>query len=218
MKSITSYLCITLLAASAFAQSDVGQSNTTTYMQPSDTKTRGIVVGLVYSNLTDVQGKSSTTEARNGITTYDTQDTRNGTHVGIYGLNFGYKNNYAWKYLGFNASGTVFKGVNVSEIPSKITIYKAQGDVVYPFTDILSLSGGLNLSYFDGLNSNELKYEAGPGGEVGLQADVRGVGILVGYQALGLRIKGEYKGTNYSYSSTGEILVSGFITQVSYTF
>lgn len=218
MKSITSYLCITLLAASAFAQSDVGQSTAITHMQPVDSKTRGVVVGLVYSNLTDLQVKWSSTSTSNGIATTASDESKDGTHIGLYGLNLGYKNNYAWKYLGFNASGTIFKGLNGSETPSKLTIYKAQGDVVFPLTDNLSLSGGLNLSYFDGLNLDYTKYEAGLGGEIGIQGDMKGVGILVGYQTLGVKIKSESKSATYSSSMTGDVLASGFITQISYTF
>ena len=106
----------------------------------------------------------------------------------------------------------------VAEASSDMTIYKIQSNVVYPFTDIFSVAGGFNLGYLTVPNTSEVKTEPALGGQIGLQADIKSIGFLLGYQALGARGKSDGTFGGQSSQYTSDILLSGMITQISYTF
>lgn len=219
MKLSTITLCMVLAASTVQAQSDLGESKMKTATQSSETKTKGIVVGLVYSNLTKVDARSTyDKQLGNGATTSVTDSMSDDTHAGLAGLNVGYKNYYAWGPLGFDASATVFKGINKSETPADTTIYKIQSNVVYPFTNNLSIAGGLNISYIDFKPGMDVKIEPGVGGQIGLQADFKNIGVMLGYQAIGARYKYDMTTNFRTSTATIDYLISGMVSQVSYTF
>ena len=73
-------LFLSLVSATSIAQIGSGVSVTKAPVE-SITKSKGVTVGLVYSNLSDVTYKSKGTQTLKGSTT-DTDDTStSGTHV-----------------------------------------------------------------------------------------------------------------------------------------
>jgi hypothetical protein len=183
---------------------------------------KGLVVGLVYSNLSDSKSTSEFKSTYNGVKLSDREETfTSGIHAGLMGLHLGYKDIYASGTWGINAGLQVLRGLNGSETPSKLNIYKVLGDVVLPLTDHLALSAGLNVSYFDGYADNDFKVYPGLGAQVGAEVRMNQVALLVGAQLLSIRA--DYTATDYDggvYKAEGKTnsLYSGVITQLSYTF
>jgi hypothetical protein len=131
----------------------------------------------------------------------------------LVGLNVGYKDKYQFGAIGLDASGTIFKGINKNESDyAKLTIYKVQAAAILPVNDVFSINGGLNVSYFSNSGDDQVKYEPAAGIDLGIQVDVKNVGIMVGTQFLGLNMKR----TDVDAKLTG--YYDGFFTQVSYMF
>ena len=134
----------------------------------------------------------------------------------------GYKNNFAFTSFGFNSSGAILKGLNSSETDAIKAIYKIQGNVVYPINNTFSLSIGPNMTYFDVKNdsspNSHINYWPWFGGQAAVQADVGPVGISLGYQNVGLKADTNFSGSTFSQKTEETVSLSGFVTQVSYTF
>lgn len=216
---ILAFACLTLLfTGSTFAQTSV--TNTSGIKTPGS---KGFVAGLVYSNLSDSKTTADFSHYRNGVKVRDTSETStSGQHIGLMGLHLGYKNIYASGTWGINAGIEVLRGLNGSETPSKVTLYKVLSNAVLPLTDYLALSGGLNVSYFGGLSDGDVTVNPGLGAQVGVEVRMKQVSILVGTQLLSMNQKwsNSYSdmGTNFKSEGDANFLLSGVITQLSYTF
>lgn len=214
MKSTLLSALVITFSMAAFAQNSTTSGKSNAYQS----KHKGIKAAVVYSNLTDVSGKSTVDGTYGNSSGNEYHFTRtdtyhNGTHLGLAGINVGYKDDYAFGSLGYEASGSILKSINKSESEDSITVYKVQGDLVLPLSDMFSLLGGLNVSYFSFSNNAGVKVTPAAGLDIGVQGQFGDVGVMLGSQTLGMNAESK---ENSSYKS--EALVSGFITQVSYTF
>ena len=220
MKSVSTLCIVTLMALTSFAQNNASQTNAR-LARESTTKSKGMTVGFIYSNLSESKFKATTKiVSSSGDTETISIDSNGGTSAGLYGLDVGYKNNYAWGPLGFNTALAVLKGLNKSELPASLTFIKLQGNVVYPIQDIWSISSGMNITDITGQDPSltHLKYQPWIGGQFGVQADIGPVGILLGYQTIGVKVTGNGKESGATFDVDGEGYTSGIISQVSYTF
>lgn len=222
LKVILAIACFTSL--NAMAQYKEGSSQARMKTSSKD-GSKGVVVGLVYTNLTDSSNKYSATTSINGAKTETSDTNKYGIHAGFYGLNLGYKNLYVGgSSMGFNAAAQILKPLNASEVPQKVTLYKILGDFVFSASDMVSLSAGLNVSYFDKLGEDleGSTIEPGVGGQLGVEIRLNQVSVLIGTQAVGLTQKYIYRdssgGATVVSDQKNELFLSGFITQLSYTF
>jgi len=216
---VIAFACAILLSTvSAFAQSSVTNASGT-----QSRGSKGFVAGLVYSNLSDSKGEFESKGYRNGVKVRDFSETNHqGEHIGLTGLHLGYKNIYASGTWGINAGVQFLRGLNGSEMPSKVNVYKILGDAVLPLNDHLALSAGLNASYFDGLSEKDNKIFPGVGAQAGAEIRFNEISFLVGAQVLSLTQEWSYSyndmGDSFKDEGKATWLVSGVITQLSYTF
>jgi hypothetical protein len=219
--SLAVIVAINLISIGVFAQS----SRTRTHDDVTS-NARGFTMGLVYSNLTDSKSKDESNLYINGVRVDGDSDTQTyGVHAGLYGVNLGFKDLYAFGAWGWDGGLQVLKGLNGSETPQKLVIYKVYGDVAWPMSDVFSLVGGLNISYFDQLHSDvgAVKVEPGLGAQVGIETRVRSLSVLLGAQVLSQTVKNELSGTTetgvpFKQDGQSESTISGFIAQIGYTF
>jgi hypothetical protein len=205
-------------ASSAFAQSSVTNASGT-----QSRGSKGFVAGLVYSNLSDGKGEFEAKGYRNNVKVIDFSETKHeGIHIGLTGLHLGYKDIYASGTWGINAGIQILRGLNGSEMPSKVNLYKILGDAVLPLNDHLNLSAGLNASYFDGLSGEGVKIFPGLGAQAGAEIRFNEFSLLVGAQLLSMTQEwsNSYNdnGDNFRDEGKATWLTSGVITQLSYTF
>lgn len=216
---IFAFACLTLTSAgSAFAQ--VSKTNISALKTAGS---KGFVTGLVYSNISDSKMTTEYQTYWNGAKSQDSNETNySGVHLGLMGLHLGYKDIYAFGTWGVSTGVQWLRGLNGSESPSKLNIYKVLGDVVLPVSDHLALSAGLNASYFDGLNENSVTVQPGLGAQIGAEIRFNEVGFLLGAQLLSLNSKfsdsDSYGGNTFKSEGKMSALFSGVITQLSYTF
>lgn len=216
---VLTFTCLTLLSAgSAFAQSSVTNAS-----GAQSRGSKGFVTGLVYSNLSDSKNVIEAKGYRNGVKVRDFSETiHEGQHIGLAGLHLGYKNIYASGTWGISAGIQFLRGINGSEMPSKVNLYKILGDVVLPLNDYFVLSAGLNASYFDGLSDNDVTIAPGLGAQAGVEVRFNEFGLLIGAQVISMKQKwsDSYNdmGDSFKNEGTADWTISGVITQLSYTF
>ncbi len=215
-------LSVLFFSSLAFGQG-LETSSKTRSVSDRQMGSKGFVAGLVYSNLTDINLKTSITSYRDGVKIKDDSDSsKSGTHIGLMGLNLGYKSLYSFGSFGFDGGLQILRGINGSEFPSNINIFKAYGDLILPVNDRAALSIGLNLSHFDGLAEGDTKTELSAGAQAGVEFRIEKATLMLGYQMLGIteKFSSSYASNGSTFKSDGrfEGLISGFITQVSYTF
>jgi hypothetical protein len=213
-KSIITLLATYLFAQLSFAQ---GIENTTTANTSEITteKTKGIEVGLIYSNLTDVNAKIEGTVYSNFGTAYKVEsESKGGTQLGIMGLNVNYKDRYAQELLGFYFGGAFMKRMNSSESAEDLNFYKGQVGLMITPLDYLSINGDINMSYISFKNTDNVEYLPAAGVDLMVEMFAKNTSLQLGFQALGLN--GKSKNSKDDLKITG--FVSGVVAQVSYMF
>jgi hypothetical protein len=209
MKSILLSFVVTILSVTAFAQGR--ESVSTTQVGSQDVqRTKGVHAGIVYSNITDA---SLTASVSNDIGKFE-DTSKGGVQLGLMGLNVGYKDKYHFGNVGLDASATILKAINKNEADSKLTVYKIQAGGILPIGDKFSINGGLNVSYFGGIDSPGVKFEPAAGLDLSVQMDINNFGIMIGTQYLGYNAKAQGGGSDLKVTG----YVDGVITQVSYMF
>lgn len=213
-KLFSTILAVSILSQITFAQ---GQSNTTTSELPKvqESKSKGIEVGLVYSNLTDVNLKVDYKTNFYGTQIQTSDTSKGGTHLGIMGLNVNYKDKHVAGMFGYYFGASLMKSINKSEVgDSDLFVYKTQGGVSLSPTQYLTFSTDLNISYLD-FKSTTSDVKVNPAAGLDILADFstqNNMSFQVGYQVLGYSAESKSQDTKI----TG--FVSGIITQVSYLF
>lgn len=214
-KTIKALLASCLFAQISFAQ---GIENTTMANTAEITteKTKGIEVGLIYSNLTDVNMKIEGTFYSNTGDSYKfDSDSKGGTHLGIMGLNVNYKDRYAQEMLGFYFGGSFMKRMHSSESENEVNLYKGQVGLMITPVEHFSINGDLNLSYLDiKSDTSGFKYLPAIGADLMVEMFAKNTSLQVGFQALGLN--GTQKDSTTDLKVTG--FISGVVAQVSYMF
>lgn len=222
MKSVTIVLLSSFIASGFAFASTEGQSETQITQVSRNKANKGVLVGLTYTNFNDSKTKSeeeSTSTDSYGFqyTHYNYDSNYGGTHAGFFGLTAGYRNAYAFGPLGFESTATIYKRMNKSEIPFDMTIYKAQMDALWAMTDLVNLSGGLNLSYID-TKIDRFTSEPGFGIEAGVQFNLSQISFIVGYQNITWKGKLTDNASYGSYSQKMEASIGGFLAQIAYIF
>ncbi len=217
MNKVSLGLLAILISTAASAQNPTG---TTTYSndQAPIEKPAGVKLGLAYSNLSDIYTKANDRTHR-GMPAGTSKAEYSGS-MSMLGISLGYKDNYAFGTFGYDTSGTVYKSLNSASADSKMTIVKAQGDIVYPIAKNLSAVGGLNIAYAAGFDTGEYTTQPGTGLQIGAQYEKQGISLLVAFQTLGFNINGDaINPANGVKVETNEtIQANGVVTAVSYTF
>lgn len=222
MKSIAIILLSSLITGSFAFASTEGQSETQITQVSRNKANKGVLVGLTYTNFNDAKTKwdaESTYTDGYGFqqTMYDSDSTYGGTHAGFIGLTAGYRNAYAFGPLGFESTATIFKKMNKSEVSTDMTIYKAQMDALWAMTDLVNLSGGLNLSYVDA-KMDRVTSEPGLGAEAGVQFNLSQISFMVGYQSITWKGKQTDNTSDRSFTAKTETSIGGFLAQIAYIF
>ena len=142
MKNIfTAMLAIGLFAQTSFAQDLTNRTNKK--LEPLDVeKTSGIEVGMIYSNLTDVNIKFEGSYTYSRKTTNFNETAKGGTHVGALGINVNYKNKTALNSFGYYYGAAILQSINTSEASNAINFYKTQGGMSYSPISHFSLYKG----------------------------------------------------------------------------
>ncbi len=214
-KIILTFLAMALTSQMTMAQDQI---STTTESLPEikTQKTKGLEVGLVYSNLTDMNMKIEGSVNINGQSYNFDQTSKGGTHLGIMGLNINYKDKYVRDQFGFYFGGAYMKPINKSESDLKTDIFKGQVGLSYSPMDSFSLKGDINVSYISLKDNNSsIEYLPAAGIDLITELSIKDINLQIGYQVLGLNGQSK-KSSGDDLKITGA--VSGIMAQVSYLF
>jgi hypothetical protein len=216
------YLLVSLLVlVSSIVNAQQPGGVSTVKNEPSPIqKSRGVKIGLNFSNLSDIYLKAQNTIRKSSPKLNATADGRTGESMQVLGLSLGHKDNYYFGDYGYDTSATIYKALNTKSADAKLTIIKSEGDLVYPYTNAISFLAGLNISYAAGFETSDYGTRPSAGFQLGMQYETNGIGILLAYQSLGFNINGSYTNPSSGFrAETDEtIMTSGLTTQLSYTF
>lgn len=194
----------------AFAQESTS-SDKMPYM-----KTNQIFVSAEYMNLTDLSARAESTSSRGT----DSYNFKSGTSLGTAGVSVGYQI-LPETGVGARMGLRIMQSFIKSEAPEKVTFYIPEVNITYSFSELFSIYGGGNLSFWRG---NEFYNKSQTG--LGLQAGINfrfnsSLNLTLGSTTISSVFKDEY--TSY-YNGSGTtktqvtIYASGFHTGLAYTF
>jgi len=200
----------TLVASSAFAQ----DNNTTSQMKrPQDSSQKGIFVGAEYINITDMNIEI-TAKSKNGFGS-NSDKSSGGGHLGMAGVRLGYSQTPTVG-AGFNAGLTVLTGINKSEYgDDNVTAYLPQGNFTFGFNKMLMAYIGPNIAILRSSSSFNDIYKPDIGGQIGLGLRLsKNLSLAAGSTLIRQKIEID----DSDVSATGELQLSGFTSNLTYTF
>lgn len=211
------------LAPSTFAQSEPNESYSTTHLsgKQESFKKSGMYLGLDYVNFTDstLKYKISSKNKYNG-STFDKEDSSyDHTHVGFYGLKFGY-NHIAYTGFGFQAGAIIIKSLNKSETDKEnFTILAPQMNLIYLFTPQFIGYAGLNVSYFADKPKGWDSFKPYLGTQFGFNYRInQAMRLDVGYLLISQTAKEDEDKQFYTGTNEYTLYLGGFNSALVYTF
>lgn len=218
---------VSVLSMNVFAQESVNQSvNKEDLGSYSDSRTSGVSLNLLYSNLSDSSSRVINTANVGNQAMTSNENLTDTAGVSFYGLGIALEKPLQAQ-ISWNVGLGIYRGPFSTVVGStNINIYKPEANLLYAVNPMLQIYGGLNTAYLDlssvdipggSTFSEAMKF----GGQAGLEMKLHSFVFAAGYQFLrGSTVtKSSNAGAAGGFlSSTNDYQVGGFTTQIGYIF
>lgn len=187
---ITAFVALALFASSSFAQ----YSSVTEVRLRDRYASQGVRVSLVKPSLSMEVKFSDSDES---LTFKENIDSALGLAVGYASLPI--------QELGYTVNGSLF---DLKEAEGSASMFRMDGNLGYAFNSIFNLKGGLNVSFFDGRDSN-IKFDPGLGAQASAGFQItKNIGLDLGY--IVMNQSANHKGVRIDAKESGpEIALNG---------